>query len=167
LIEIGVVHILITAGVNFTNILCTAFRSQKLKKIDNLTVFFTLLGAAHVKAVQRTLMKLSPGHLQEQETGLLHLTCFHNLHFIFRADFTITTFCTNLIFTEQTQIAVTWIRSWTDLVLFIFSFLFSTQNLILQNYWVHMIELLSNYTSHQLMFTFWLPEREIFFEPRN
>jgi len=34
---------------------------MKLKKIDNLTVFFTLLGSASVKAVRRMLMKLSPG----------------------------------------------------------------------------------------------------------
>ncbi len=35
--------------------------SQKGKKIDNFTVSFTLLGSAHVKAVRRTLMKLTPG----------------------------------------------------------------------------------------------------------
>jgi len=35
---------------------------KSVKKIDNLAVFFTLLGSASVKAVPRTLMKLSPGH---------------------------------------------------------------------------------------------------------
>ncbi len=33
---------------------------ERVKKIDILTVFFTLLGSASVKAVRRTLMKLSP-----------------------------------------------------------------------------------------------------------
>ncbi len=37
-----------------------ACRSQKCKKTDNLTVFFTLLGSTRVKAVRRTLMKFSP-----------------------------------------------------------------------------------------------------------
>ncbi len=52
-------------GVNFINVLHTAFTlvdPKSVKKIDNLTVFFTLLGSASVKAVRRTLMKLSPGH---------------------------------------------------------------------------------------------------------
>jgi len=49
-------------GVNFTNILRAAFTlidPKRVKKIDNLTVFFTLLRSARVKAVCRTLMKLS------------------------------------------------------------------------------------------------------------
>ncbi len=33
---------------------------KSVKKIDNLTVFFTLLGSVSVKAVRRMLMKLSP-----------------------------------------------------------------------------------------------------------
>jgi len=52
-----------TPGVNFTNIV-SAFMlgdPESVKKIDNLTVFFTRLGSACVKAVHRTLMKLSPG----------------------------------------------------------------------------------------------------------
>jgi len=51
-------------GVNFTNILHAAFRLvdlENVKKIDNLTVFFTLLGSACVKAVRRTFMKFSLG----------------------------------------------------------------------------------------------------------
>ncbi len=51
------------SGVNFTNILRTAFTladPKSVKMIDNLTVFFTLLGSASVKAVRRMLMKLSP-----------------------------------------------------------------------------------------------------------
>ncbi len=53
----------VTSGVNFINILRTAFPlvdPKSVKKIDNLTVFFTLLGSARLKAVRRTLMKLSP-----------------------------------------------------------------------------------------------------------
>ncbi len=37
-----------------------ARRSQKHKKTDDLTVFFTLMGSASVKDVCRTLMKLIP-----------------------------------------------------------------------------------------------------------
>jgi len=51
------------AELNFTNVLRAAFTlvdPKSIKKIDNLTVFFMLLGSAHVKAVRRTLMKLSP-----------------------------------------------------------------------------------------------------------
>ncbi len=52
----------LTPGLNFINVLLTAFTladPKSVKKIDNLTVFFTLLGSACVKAVHRTLMKLS------------------------------------------------------------------------------------------------------------
>jgi len=48
----------------FINVLSTAFTlldPKSVKKIDNLTVFFMLLGSESIKAVQRTLMKLSPG----------------------------------------------------------------------------------------------------------
>jgi len=38
-----------------------ARRSQKCKKIDNLTVIFTHSGSARAKAACKTLMKLSPG----------------------------------------------------------------------------------------------------------
>jgi len=38
-----------------------ARRSRKRKKIDDFTVFFTLLSSAHVKAALKTLMKLTPG----------------------------------------------------------------------------------------------------------
>ena len=50
-------------GLNFINVLCTAFTlvdPESVKKIDNLTVFFTLLGSACVKAVHRMLVKLTP-----------------------------------------------------------------------------------------------------------
>ena len=51
------------AGVNFTNILQAAFTCADPKsaiKLLNLTVFFALLGSAHVKAARRTLVKLTP-----------------------------------------------------------------------------------------------------------
>ena len=51
-------------GFDFINVLREAFTlvdPKSVKKIDNLTVFFTLLGSLRVKAVRRTLMKLSPG----------------------------------------------------------------------------------------------------------
>ncbi len=50
--------------VDFTNIFIRSFCARRLwkrKKTDDLTVFFTLLGSAHVKVVCRMLMKLSPG----------------------------------------------------------------------------------------------------------
>ncbi len=50
-------------GVDFTNIFMPSLclhGAQKRKKIDDLTAFFTLLGSARIKAVCRTLMKLSP-----------------------------------------------------------------------------------------------------------
>ena len=53
----------LSTGVNFTNILCTPFTLVDLecvKKIENLTVLFVLLGSEHIKAVHRMLMKLSP-----------------------------------------------------------------------------------------------------------
>ncbi len=54
----------LSLGVNFTNVLRAAFTlvdPKSVKKIDQLTVFFTLLGSACVKAVRRMLVKLSPG----------------------------------------------------------------------------------------------------------
>jgi hypothetical protein len=46
----------------FTNVLLAAFTPadpESAKKTNNLTVFFTLLGSARVKAAQRALMKLT------------------------------------------------------------------------------------------------------------
>ncbi len=51
----------LTASVNLTNILKAAFvcsDPESAKKIDNLTVFFALLGSAHAKAAYIILMKL-------------------------------------------------------------------------------------------------------------
>jgi hypothetical protein len=53
----------IQSGVSFTNILEEAYKlidPKSVKKIDNLTVFFTLLGSVRKKAACRTLMKLTP-----------------------------------------------------------------------------------------------------------
>jgi len=51
-------------GVNFSNVLHGAFTliiPKSAKNTVKSSVFFTLLGSASVKAVCRTLMKLSPG----------------------------------------------------------------------------------------------------------
>jgi len=51
-------------GVNYTNIFTRRFykrSSQKHKSQSSCQYLFTLLGSACVKAVRRTLMKLSPG----------------------------------------------------------------------------------------------------------
>ncbi len=45
-----------------------ACRSRKRKKTDDLTVLFTLLGSARVKAVCRTLVKLTPGRFRQHLT---------------------------------------------------------------------------------------------------
>ncbi len=53
----------LTPGVNFINVLQTAFMSADLKsakKTDNLTVFFALSGSAHKEAAHKMLMKLTP-----------------------------------------------------------------------------------------------------------
>jgi len=67
----------LTPGVNFTNVFCAAFTlvdHENLKKPENLTVFFMLLGSVCVKAVQRTLMKLSLGGVKDH--GMDHCQCF-------------------------------------------------------------------------------------------
>jgi len=49
--------------LNFINVLFTAFTlpdPKSVKKTVKLSIFFTLLGSTSVKAVRRTLMKLSP-----------------------------------------------------------------------------------------------------------
>jgi len=43
---------------------------KSIKKIDNFTVIFTLLGSARVKAEHKTLMKLRPG---VNFTNILHV----------------------------------------------------------------------------------------------
>jgi len=51
-------------GVNFINVLLAAFSCadpKSLKRLYNLTVFFTLLCLARAKAARKTLMKLTPG----------------------------------------------------------------------------------------------------------
>jgi len=51
-------------GLNFINVLRTAFMladPKSVKKTVKLSIFFMLLGSTSVKAVSRTLMKLSPG----------------------------------------------------------------------------------------------------------
>ncbi len=55
----------LTSGVNFIKVLCTAFtpvgpKSAK-KNTSDLTVFFVYSGSVCVKAVRRTLMKLTAG----------------------------------------------------------------------------------------------------------
>jgi len=56
---------------------------ERIKKIENLTVFFTLLGSARVKAVHRTLMKLSPGFMDTEQNskfkGSAQSCNFHHL----------------------------------------------------------------------------------------
>ncbi len=55
--------VVLTPGVNFTNVSCAAVTLVCPKTPNdtaNLTVFFAHLGSASVKAARRTLMKLSP-----------------------------------------------------------------------------------------------------------
>ena len=53
----------VSSRVNFINMFTSTFyarRSQKLKKLLNMTVFQALLGSAPVKAACKTLVKLTP-----------------------------------------------------------------------------------------------------------
>ena len=53
-----------TPGVNFTNVLQAAFTladPKSAKKSLKLSSFIALLGSVRVKAVRRTLVKLTPG----------------------------------------------------------------------------------------------------------
>ena len=54
--------------VNFTNVITHSFyarRSQKRKKLLELTVFFALLGSTCVKAAHKMLMKMTPADERE------------------------------------------------------------------------------------------------------
>ena len=57
-----------------------ARRSQKCKKLLDLTVFFALLGSASVKAARRMLMKLTPGQGNGQKLSEQKLSevCYTN-----------------------------------------------------------------------------------------
>jgi len=51
-------------GVNFINVLPASFARkdpESATKTENLTVFFALLGSAHIKAAHKMLMKLTRG----------------------------------------------------------------------------------------------------------
>ena len=57
-------HSVPCSGVNFINVFMCSFyahRSQKRKKLLDLTVFFMLRRSARVKAAHRTSVKLNPG----------------------------------------------------------------------------------------------------------
>ena len=71
----------LTFRVNFTNVLTHSFyagRSQKCKKLLDLKAFFSLLVSARVKAVHKTLMKLTsrmgPSKLLLHASTLFHVT---------------------------------------------------------------------------------------------
>ncbi len=67
------------------------------KKIDNLTVFFALLGSALVKAALRTLMKLTPNYKNSKKL----IVKLHNPNFLVEPrsrSFLITTIFGNNIF---------------------------------------------------------------------
>ena len=56
------------SGVNFTNVFTSSFyssRSQKKKKLLDLTVFFALLGSVYVRAALKMLVKLTPDLLNK------------------------------------------------------------------------------------------------------
>jgi len=51
----------LTTGINFINVLRTAFTPKCIKMTVKLSIFFTLLGAMSAKDLSKTLMKLTPG----------------------------------------------------------------------------------------------------------
>ena len=68
------------SGVNFINTFTSSFytcRSQKCKKLLDLTVFFVLLGPVSVRAACKMLMKLTPGFRHHQSQSHL-ICCFHS-----------------------------------------------------------------------------------------
>ena len=70
----GPSHRIVRPGVNFSNVLQAAFTRadpKSEKKQLNVTVFFALLGSAGVKAARRTLVKLTPG-VVFQNNFLIH-----------------------------------------------------------------------------------------------
>jgi hypothetical protein len=56
---------------HFTSSFCMR-RSQKCKKTDNLIVFFPLYGSFRLKAVRKTLMKLTPSGDVELLAGVVN-----------------------------------------------------------------------------------------------
>jgi len=62
-----------TSRFNFINILRKAFTPADpkcAKKSDSLTVFFALLGSAGIKAVQKTMMKLTPSIRRDEDSEI-------------------------------------------------------------------------------------------------
>jgi len=60
-----IIMVILTSGVNFINVLHTAFTLVDPISVKNTvksSVSFYTFGISSVKAVHRTLMKLSPGH---------------------------------------------------------------------------------------------------------
>ena len=56
--------IYVFTGVNFTNVLRSAFPRagpKSVKKTVKFSIFFTLSGSTSVKAIRRMMMKLTPG----------------------------------------------------------------------------------------------------------
>jgi len=85
------VLILTPPGVNFTNILLAAFTSADFKSVrtqSSCQYLFTLLGSTSVKAVRRTLIKLSHGvnfsnsyfAISFNELSCQSFLCFWDLH---------------------------------------------------------------------------------------
>ncbi len=77
-----------SCGVNFTNVLRTAFMRadpKSVKKTDNLIVFSVLSGSSGTKAARRTLMNLTLGfEVQSNGNGETWKTdlslCFERRH---------------------------------------------------------------------------------------
>ena len=57
-----VIYVRYIPGVNFINVFTSSFhacRSEKCKKLLDLTVLFALLGSVHLKAAHKMLVKLT------------------------------------------------------------------------------------------------------------
>jgi len=66
-------------GLNFINVLWTAFtsaNSRSVKKTVKFLIFFTLLGSTSIKAVQKMLMKLTPDVARGFFVSLVKLVSF-------------------------------------------------------------------------------------------
>jgi len=68
----------LTPGLNFINVLRTAFTRAEEEVTDDLTVFFTLLGSTSIKASRKTLVKLTPGDTLDVDEELRTLRCIND-----------------------------------------------------------------------------------------
>ena len=90
------------AGVNFTNMFTHSFyarRSQKRKKLHNLTVFLALLGSASVKAAHKHVDEIDPRRRKVRgKKRMNELASFYLSSYFFQFKFCVTLMTSFLTF---------------------------------------------------------------------